>query len=316
MFIYSNHYLLFSKIIQIDFKDYFTHKRQKHDFTAIDDISYLENEYIDLGHCEYESISYIQFLSDPIDYDYDRRYAFLPKLGSKSVSFFQNNEAVYEYSLVKDESQRKIVTYLFDNMHYTTRSEPFSTLHFASSLFTFYLLPTTLDETASEEKKEKDRLIRESRVAQGTHLSLYYKDEDLNCKSHRFPKHEMVNPDNSIIMYLLTERDHEYYKTSIDRGIEGFESHDMNHIISCIFSLNHDLNDYEFWHDPIFIFPIIREITPSTPMVFQEYFPIRTIDDPKSWYPTDDFFPLSYTTSTNVTHHNLPLFDANVDRFS
>jgi hypothetical protein len=74
-------------------------------------------------------------------------------------------------------------------------SEPFYSLLWAK-MFSFYLLPSKLKPEATEEEKAKDLSIRKSKIARGTRLALDYKEEDLINKSFRFPKHQMLNPNN------------------------------------------------------------------------------------------------------------------------
>ncbi len=289
MFIYSNHYLILSKITQEDFKNYYTHQDRKFDFTVIDDLAYSENDYIDLGMYEYESYDYAQFLSDPMDHKVDLRYAFIPSMESKALYHLQQDEAIYEYYYIEGQT----ITILEDYAHYTKRSEPFYSLLWAK-MFSFYLLPSKLKPEATEEEKAKDLSIRKSKIARGTRLSLDYKEEDLRTNSFRFPKHQMLNPDNPVIMWVLTERDQPYF---IDNGFVD-ANHDINEIINHVFILDSDLNEQEYWHEPTFVFPLLRE------MFLQE---------PEK---DKDFFPLSYTGPTDVDFHNLPLFDNNVGRFS
>jgi hypothetical protein len=290
MFIYSNHYLILSKITQEDFKNYYTHEQRKFDFTVIDDTAYLENEYIDLGMYEYESYDYVQILPDPIDYNVDLRYAFLPSIASKSLYYFQQDEAYHEYYYIDGAN----TPFVQDQTHYTRNSEPFYSLLWAK-MFSFYLLPSKLKPEATEEEKAKDLSIRKSKIARGTRLALDYKEEDLSNNSFRFPKHQMLNPNNPTIMYVLTERDH---NNTIDGGFNAFETHDINQIINHINILDSDLNDQEYWHEPTFVFPLLREMF------------LNEAEKDK------DFFPLSYTGPTDVDFHNLPIFDNNVGRYS
>jgi hypothetical protein len=96
-------------------------------------------------------------------------------------------------------------------------------------------------------------------------------------------------------MYVLTERDH---NNTIDGGFNVFETHDINQIINHINILDSDLNDQEYWHEPTFVFPLLREMF------------LNEAEKDK------DFFPLSYTGPTDVDFHNLPIFDNNVGRYS
>lgn len=296
MFIYSNHYLILSKITQEDFKDYFTHADKKVDYNVIDETTYLKNDFIDLAICEYESYDYIQFLEDPINYKRDLRYHLLPVINSDRKHYYEADNSVHIY-----DDLNKYKVYIHEEMHYSTNSEFFYPLYLFPASHTFYLVPSTLnDPDAEEEEIIEDLRKRESRITHSYYnIKLDYKEEDLERKSFRHPKHQMVNPNNPEIVFLLGDREYYGYPGEYHENINyGIAPAQINHIINSVYILDNDLNDQEYWHEPTFVFPLIREMFLN--------------ENEKN----KDIFPLSYTAPTGVDRYTNPAFDNNVERFA
>jgi hypothetical protein len=261
MFIYSNHYLIISKLTQENFKDYFTYEPIEDDYTGIDETSYNlydYHDYIDLSIYEFESSNFVVFKTDKLESEDDKNFLF-----------GEQDENIIDYY-----NYDKIIN---DQLHRSMVSEPFVTIHWCVP-FTFYSDIKPTDE-------EEDIEFKELRVFQSTSLNIDFKEEDLE-KTFFFPKNEKF-------VYYLNNNTYNYIPESDDLEEEG---DDLNHIINQDYCLDLDSIELEYWHEPLFVFPLIRE------MHFHR--------DEK------DFFGDLYTSPVNAEWFNTNEFDHSSERYS
>ena len=166
-------------------------------------------------------------------------------------------------------------------------SEPFFSINWCSS-FTYYkinLPEPVFEKDESEESKEikrKQKLINEHRrIAKETCLVVPYKNEDL-LKTFVFPTDTKINyylnmdnkfnyiPDSD--EHLHQFEDLEEFKKTFDfeapfdfehpdnfREPDNFDE-ELNHIINQEYCIELDSFDSEYWHEPTFAFPLVREM--------------------------------------------------------
>ncbi len=268
MFIYSNHYLIISKLIQEDCPNYLNGPNlfiliPEDDCVVFDDFSYTSDDYIDLAVYEFESSDFVIIKKDNLESEDNKRELF----GEQD----ENISEYYNYD--------KIIN---DQLHRSMNSDPFFT-HDWSYIMTLYakILPDHCYETP--EDKEKDIYHKESMRAGSPALNIPYTDEDLS-NSRIFPKDDKF-------VYYLNENTYEYIAESDDFEEEG---DDFNHFIPQEFCLELDSNDFEYWHEPLFVFSGIRETHFTRP-------------------ETDTFSEL-YTSPINEEWFNTGEFDNSADR--
>jgi len=292
MFIYSNHYLIISKLTQEDFKDYFTYEQRKFDYTIIDStLIDLGEEFIDLSIYEFESPEFVCIKDDNMKDDSD--------IGEIVV-----HDDAEDITWLHGELDENLIDYykddkiILDQNHRSVIAEPFSTIHWRRSLTLFFELITTKiyeykdngqKKTPEEIEKEKQLLLKYSldRVASETltEINLNYKDEELE-QLLSFPK------DKKEVFYLNETTYANLY------GYDNFEDQGdlLNHIVHPELTLDLDSVEKEYWNEPLFIFPLIRE------MHFLR--------------EKDDFFDDRYTSPINQEWFSTNEFDNSPDRFS
>jgi len=292
MFIYSNYYLIVSKLTQDDFKDYFTYEKKKFDYVVIEStLLDLGEEIIDLSVYEFESSEFVSITIDNMQNDYD--------IGEIVV-----HDDAEDITWLCSELDDNFIDYydetkmIFDHNHRSVVAEPFSTIHWRRGLtLWFELIVQKIYEykdngqkkTEEEIEKEKQKLIQYSldRIAIEplTEINVNYKDEELN-QLLSFPK------DNKEVYYLneTTYADLYGYDDCCEHGYV------FNHIVHPEFSFNLDNVETEYWNEPIFIFPLIREL----------HF-LRE---------DNDFFDDRYTAPINQEWFSTSEFDESADRFA
>jgi hypothetical protein len=110
MFIYSNHYLIISKLTHEDCKDYFTHQPLDDFFTDIDETDYYLYDFIDLSIYEFESNNLVLFGNEVKNID--------------SIISEKIKEEEYDhFNIYKNEQ------FIHDKYYYSTDSEPFLEVH-------------------------------------------------------------------------------------------------------------------------------------------------------------------------------------------
>lgn len=261
VFVYSNHYLIISKLTQENFKDYFTYEPIDDDYTGTDETSYNlydYHDYIDLSIYEFESADFVIFKNDHLESENDKNYL----LGEQDENIID----YYNYD--------KIIN---DQLHRSLMSEPFVSIYWCVP-FTFFADIKPTDE-------EEDIEFKELQVFQSTSLTIDFKEEDLE-KTFFFPKNEKF-------VYYLNNNTYNYIPESDDFEEEG---DDLNHIINQDYCLDLDSIELEYWHEPLFVFPLIRE------MHFHR--------DEK------DFFSDLYTSPVNVEWFNTNEFDHSTERYA
>lgn len=261
MFVYSNHYLIISKLTQENFKDYFTYEPLEDDFTGIDKTSYNLYDYhdcIDLSIYEFESSNFITFEKDELECEDDKDYLF----GEQDENIID----YYNFDII-----------INDQLHRSMFSEPFFSIHWCRT-FTYYANIKPTD-------KEKQIAHKEFCIFQSTHLEPDFKEEDLE-KIFFFPTNEKF-------VYYLNDTTYNYIEESDDFEEEG---DNLNHIINQQYCLDLDSVELEYWNEPLFVFPLIRE------MHFHR--------DEK------DFFSDLYTSPINREWFNTNEFDHSPDRYA
>ena len=264
MFIYSNHYLIISKLTQED-KDYFTHEPYEPydtEYNAIDDIKKSVTDYhyyVDLCIYEFESKNFVIFKPDTLESEENTNYFF-----------GEQNENVIDYY-----DNDKIIS---DQLHRSMFSEPFLSMYW-SVPFTFYANIEASDE-------EKEIALKEFLVGQETSLNMNFEDEDLE-KTFFFPT-------NDKFVFFLNSNTSKYiqgHNRCGDRFVE-----EVHHIIYQDYCLDLDAVELEYWNEPLFVFPLIRE------MHFHR--------DEK------DFFSDLHTSPVNNEWFNTGEFDNSSERYS
>jgi hypothetical protein len=261
MFIYSNHYLIISKLTQEDFKDYFTFEPVEDDYTGIDKTSYNiydYHDYIDLSVYEFESEDLSIIRVDTLEEEESTRDFF----GEQDENFMDD---------------KFYTEFIFDQLHRSMSSEPFFSIHWCIP-FTYYADIKPTDE-------EDDIEFKEFCVVQSTALNVDFKEEDL--------EEQLISPEYINFVYFLNKITYEYIP-DVDNFTE--EGEDLNHIINQDYCLDLDSGELEYWHEPLFIFPLIRE------MHFHR--------------EETDFFSDLYTSPLNEEWFNTSEFDHNTERYS
>jgi hypothetical protein len=279
MFIYSNHYLIVSILTREDYKDYLTKLKERkysEPHECLDKTSFIEPDYIDLAIYEFESRNLYRYTKD---YNY-KEYED-PIDHRERVKYF----AEYQENIIDHE----LYSYIFihDHLHRSAVCDPFYSPHLTGT-FRFYPNYDNLnDETI--EKKLWDINYRESIVMDENEASLLYprtydnKSEDLK-KARRFPKLNHLS-------YYLNEKTGEdscEYLTSME-----YVKEDMNFIVSHFKSLELDSMDIEYWNEPLFVFPLIREMHfhRSKKDCFSDLYTSPVNDD---WFRISEFDPSKY----------------------
>jgi hypothetical protein len=266
MFIYSNHYLIVSKLTQDD-KDYFTHEPYEPydtEYNAIDDIKKSVtdyNDYVDLCIYEFESKNFFIFEPDYLDSkdEADKNY-FLGEQDENIIDYYDNDKIIH------------------DHLHRSMFSEPFLSLYWS--------VPFTLFDNVVGSDEIEDIILKEFLVAKETSLWSNFEDEDLE-KTFFFPTNEKF-------VFFLNSDTAKYIKgnnKSGDRFVE--EAH---HYIYQSYCLDLDSVELEYWNEPLFVFPLIRE------MHFHRN--------------EKDFFSDLHTSPVNNEWFNTSEFDNSSERYS
>lgn len=271
MFIYSNHYLIISRLTREDYPDYFNFhnhywfnkKNTKLTSTCLSDveeIDYCFHDFIDLTISYTENDEMLLLLKDPaVTFD----HAKFIKVCRISLP---DNDDIYKNNVIMN-----------DMMHYTAYNDPFVTCHWTKRGLYFY------DKKASK----KDQEIQKQKIVEQHHLKIVYKDQSF--ESIYFPENEKQTYflDDNFDFVKTNEQSSKDFRTviieqyqfeelnEIDRLYERWTNvdnhliatwsfHDegkdgiINHLISIDMGVDDDSSEY--WHEPIFIFPLIREI--------------------------------------------------------
>lgn len=261
MFIYSNHYLIISKLTQDNFKDYFTYEPVEDDYTGTDETSYNlydYHDYIDLIIYEFESTNFVIFKPDTLESEDDKDFLF-GEQDENIIDYYYND------------------TIINDQLHRSMCSDPLVTVYWCVP-FTFYANIVSSDS-------EDDIELKEFLVAQSTSLNIDFEEEDLE-KTFFFPKNEKF-------VFCLNNNTYNYIPESDDFEEQG---DDLNHIINQDYCLDLDSVELEYWNEPLFVFPLIRE------MHFHR--------DEK------DFFDDLHTSPVNNEWFNTHEFDHSSERYS
>jgi hypothetical protein len=165
MFIYSNHYLIISKLTQENFKDYsvdhfFTlsfllkdsldlgfifHEPVENPYTGIDNDTYKfsdYSDYIDLTIYEFESSNFVMFDNDVLNND------IIDSENENDPEWFL---AEQEENNIEYWNDTKIIN---DQLHRSQLTEPFKSIHWCIP-FTYYEGITQEDLNIKDEEKKK-----------------------------------------------------------------------------------------------------------------------------------------------------------------
>lgn len=304
MFIYSNHYLIVSRLTREDFKDYFNfykyplgmdfslYESKANNFSEIEETDYYFHEFIDLGIYYFEHNDFVKIEKDP-----------------KLESFWVQKVCVQEY----DQEDRLGRTLVINDMSYHSTGviEPLMHNHHWVRGGIYYI---DKNATPDEQEKQKFHVVQD--------LNSYvtpFKEESI--KFRLFPRnqedayylnesHDFIKDNDTTMRDVVIIGEYKFekrteimevfcYYTNTDNAItevwfysEEAQDGDLNHIISVDMCIDDDSPEY--WHEPIFIFPIIREI--------DCFRPIFTVE-PKN------IFDRFYTSPLNNEWHENSEFD-------
>ena len=273
MFIYSNHYLIISKLTREDYTDFLSVKKFKKDkllhpntFSEIDETDYYFQDFIDLTIYYNENIDFLTMSKD-----YNLEKAWVRKVCRQEYDHIDDYQGV-----------NKIGKIINDQMYYSDASEYFAGPHWVKGGIYY------IDEKADEEEKEKQKL----QIVQDHNLIMSFKDESV--KYFLFPKEktnlyilnenlDFIKNNSTFIAdnvmdgkYILEELD-EFQKvfgryTNTDNAVlevwrddEEAKDGEINHI--CSINMCVDDDSPEYWQEPLFIFPLIREIDCFRPIL-------------------------------------------------
>ena len=299
MFIYSNHYLIISKLTQENFKDYSAdhsfhlafifkdefdlnfifHEPVQNAYTGVDNNTYKSldySDYIDLTIYEFESSNFINFDNDVSNVD------ILDSENENDPVWFL---AEQEENNIEYLNDIKIIN---DQLHRSFLTEPFKSIHWCIP-FTYYdgITEEDLDMTGlnEEEIAKKEKIIQDKleRVFRVRELDLAF-EEDINF---------FYFPTGSKFVYFLNDDTYNYIPDS-DNYVD--ESHFINHMGNLSAVIDLDNHEFEYWHEPIFVFPLIREM----------HYHLEE----------KDFFNDLHTSPTTYEWFNVSEFDHSLHRYS
>lgn len=256
MFIYSNHYLIISKLTQENFKDYsidhfFTipfllkdaldmnyifHEPVLNPYTGVDNDTYKFLDYhdsIDLTSYEFESINFFKVKDDTLDSIKENHSAFF--------------HAEREQNHIENFDDIRIIN---DLNHHSQMSDPFRSLNWCVPFR--YFKGITRADRKIQKKKERDAIIRNKlrRVFRPRSYPLSFRE---NIEVFYFPN----EPDEeSNGAYFLFDYTYDYMPDT-DNYLD--EGHDLNNVTTLSSTIDLDNCDSEYWHEPIFVYPLIRE---------------------------------------------------------
>lgn len=350
MFIYSNHYLILSKLTQEDFKNYFTGIKgdtfqttsffneadpefDMYHTMVIEDTGYLlEIDYADLAYYIYEPHPLVYMGSAYIDPKFakspyrDARFPFFPYFNSRHYAFDADN---IDHDILRLQNC-EIPDYailLHDHMGSNTTSEPFYPYIYLNDR-SFYLVPSKVEFDPTRENKEefiirkkKDTILRYKLIFRKIQYKLFYDDkdhQDIKYKAFPYPIFRKIAPHNPEVIWFLS-----YKNVPLNEG-KFYRDYSLiwwNDFVPRNYLLNDDKNDREYWHEPSFAFPMIREMLKSQRLGKDYVYPVVIREQKKfeHQYPLrliDNFFPLSYTaTATSMEFFTITQYDPNVERF-
>jgi hypothetical protein len=294
MFIYSNHYLIVSKLTREDFKDYFTNQLRRFDYTVIESTTVEPvdyHDYIDLAVCEFESSNYVNVKPDTI-FHIDDTNAFLGHYNEEiMVEEYESDSIIsdLQYSMFSDphfSPYWRRATCFYADIPVLTEAE----------LDALYEVPYNLktpEEREELDKQTKEIEYRVARIARAEILNVidmnYIQDEEDLENPRTFPINAQVvyflNNDSAAFINDCNEHDQ----------AEGFQE-DLHHIMNQDLCLDLDPIELEYWHEPLFAFGAIREMHIHR--------------------PANDFFPDLYTSPINFEWFNIGEFDHSPERFA
>jgi hypothetical protein len=345
MFIYSNHYLILSKLTQEDFKNYFTgikggvmHKNSYFNgdqpqfdmyyATVIEETGYLPNDYIDLGYTIYESRSFVYFgntfmYRSAVKSPYkDSRFPFFPYFGSRNYAFEADN-LPYVYEPLQNIEFSQYVMIIDDHISTPETSEHFFPMIWLGDR-SFFLVPSKVEFDPTRENKEEfierkkqDEILRNAIIMRRENIKLFYKDEDTKYKAYEHPKFRKIAPHNPAIIWLISELN---ATVNIGKSYRDYALVWSNSFVPRYYLLNDDKNDREYWHEPSFAFPIIRDALKSQKLGKDYVYPVSMWDAKKfeHQYPlkiNENYFPLSFTGVVSPEFFTIPRYDQNSERF-
>lgn len=345
MFIYSNHYLILSKLTQEDFKKYFTGIKcnsvsdhsyfssdqptfDAHYNTVIEETGYLANDYLDLGYYIYESRSFVYFGNtymhpSAVKSPYrDSRFPFFPYFGSRHYKYEADNLA-YDYEPLQNIEFTKYVLIIRDSQGTPEACELFYP-NFWLSDRSFELLPSKVEFDSMRENDEEfeerviaDAKLRDTIIFRQLMLKLFYEDEDTKYKAFDHPKFRKIAPHNPEIIWLISELN---ARNNIGMTYRNFSLVWSNSFVPRCYLLNDDKNDREYWHEPSFAFPIIRDALKNQKLGKDYVYPFLMWDAKKfeHQYPLrihENYFPLSFTGVVSSEFFTIPRYDQNAERF-
>ena len=259
MFIYSNHYLIISKLTQENFKDYsidhfFTipfllkdaldmnyifHEPLLNPYTGVDNDTYKFLDYhdsIDLTSYEFESINFFKVKDDTLDSVKENHSAFF--------------HAEREQNHIEHFDDIRIIN---DLNHHSQLSDPFRSLTWCYA-FTYFKGITRADRKI-QKKEIRDKIIKNklrSVFRPRPAPSLVFRE---NIEVFYFPDPE-DSDDELDCVYFLNDYTFDYMPGA-DNYLD--EGHELNNVTTLSSTIDLDNCDSEYWHEPIFIYPLIRE---------------------------------------------------------
>jgi len=345
MFIYSNHYLILSKLTQEDFKNYFTGikngfitqhsyfnddqpKFDTHYNTVIEKTGYLDNDYLDLGYYIYESRSFVYFGNtymspEAVKSPYrDSRFPFFPYFGSRHYKYEADN-LPYDYEPLQNIEFTKYVLILRDHHSTPQTCELFFPQPWLGDR-SFFLVPSKVEFDPMRENDEEfidreidDARLRDTIIWKQDMLKLFYEDEDTKYKAFDHPKFRKIAPHNPEIMWVISKLN---ARENIGMTYRNFSLVWSNSFVPRCYLLNDDKNDSEYWHEPSFAFPIIRDVLKNQKLGKDYLYPVlmRDAKNFEHQYPlriNENYFPLSFTGVVSPEVFTIPRYDQNAERF-
>ena len=304
MFIYSNHYLIISKLIREDYPDFLILKKYKKDrllhpntFSEIEETDYYFQDFIDLTINYSENMDFIEMKKD------NRTDEILTRKVSS-----QHHDLIDEFK--KYQGAIKVGRIINDQMFHSDANEQFAGPHWVKA-GRYYI-----DKKADAKEQEKQKL----EIFQDAFHSLLIPYKNETFEYIIFPpkienlyfldeSFDFIKNNNTFIAdnvmdgkYELEELDefqktfHRYTNTDNavcevwfedDEAKEGF----LNHISSINMCVDDDSPEY--WQEPLFIFPLIREIDCFRPIfkvpaknLFDRFCTSPATND---WHETSEF---------------------------
>ena len=293
MFIYSNHYLIISKLTQENFKDYSIDHFFTFSFLIKDalDLSFIFHEPIQSPYTGIDNDSYKLYdYSDYIDltiYEFESPNFVVLKVDHNNIVDSNTDNDSFDFFAEKHENNieswnnMKIIN---DQIHRSLISEPFVPIHLC--------IPFTYFENITQKDLDiKDKKEREKKIAFRKYV--VFRASDINLEFEDDLDKPLYFPQTQRFIYFLNENTYKYIPGS-DNYVD--EGDDLNHIVNHDYCIDLEPFELEYWHEPMFVFPLIRE------MHFHR--------------EEKDFFDDLHTSPANYDWFNTSEFDNSVDRYA